>query len=90
MTTYDLELAWPITDPESVSLRSLRAEANASLAATLTHHQLTPTTRAVWDVRHGHQPTIAARLTVTGPHGLPQRIEAAVGPAQITTEGAAA
>lgn len=89
-TTYDLELTWPITNPETVSLRRLRAEADASLTATLATHHLAPTSRAVWDVRHGHQPTIAARLTVTGPRGLPQQIEAAVGPARLATEGAAA
>lgn len=89
-TTYNLELTWPIASPETVSLRRLRAEADASLTATLATYRLTPTSRAVWDVRHGHQPTIAARLTVTGPRGLPRHIEAAVGAAHLATEGAAA
>ena len=65
MSTYDLELTWPITDPD-MSLGDLKAQAAADLKATLAHHGLQRAGHPLFAVTHGAAPAVTVRLLVTG------------------------
>lgn len=87
---YELELTWPITDPEQ-SLGQLRATAHADLRATLAARGLTASGNPLWRVTHGQTPEITVRLLVTTPAGirLPAHdIEATEAPTADDTQGA--
>lgn len=90
--TYELELTWPITDPDQ-SLGDLRATAHADLRATLAARGLTASGNPLWKVSHGQTPEITVRLLVTTPAGIrlpAHAIEAIEAPTADVTQGEAA
>lgn len=74
-TTYELEVTWPITSPD-MPLDQLKTQARHDLRVTLARHRLQRAGNTILAVTHGHQPTLTARLIVTGPPGLAGPIEA--------------
>lgn len=83
--TYELEIAWPITDPDA-PLGDLKAQAHGDLTATLATRGLHRAGNPLFAVTHGARPAVTARLLVTGPAGMAGPIHAS----QVQAQGEAA